>query len=182
MADLFVERLTGQTTAEAVPAEIQLVMTPETFDGSSERPARLGDHVVPAGTAREFARRSDANRSVRRVDTDPTTGTIVGVGRRRRLFTGSDARFLDLRDQRCRHPRCDSPIADHDHVVPFAAGGPRSRANGQGLCEAHNLVKEVHGWRSRVTDPRPGRHTVEITTPTGHTYRSQAPPGLPPPV
>ncbi|HEX5860213.1 MAG TPA: hypothetical protein VFY58_00125, partial [Nocardioides sp.] len=182
MADLFVERLTGQATAGAVPAEIQLVMTPETLSGSSERPARLGDSVVPAGTARELARRRDADRSVRRVDTDPTTGAVVGVGRRRRLFTGTDARFLELRDQRCRHPRCDSPIADHDHVVPFVAGGPRSRANGQGLCEAHNLVKEIPGWRSRVTDPRPGSHTVEVTTPTGHTYRSQAPPGLPPPV
>jgi hypothetical protein len=181
MADLVVQRLTGQTTAAAVPAEVQLVMTPATLAGISERPARMGDCVVPAGTAREFVRRSDARRSLRRLDTDPTTGAVVQVGQRRRLFTGADARFLDLRDQRCRHPRCDAPIADRDHIVPVAAGGPHTRTNGQGLCEAHNLVKEVPDWRSRVTDPRAGSHTVEIMTPTGHTYRSHAPPGLPPP-
>jgi hypothetical protein len=100
---------------------------------------------------------------------------------RRRRFSAEDARFLDARDHHCRHPRCDGAIADHDHVRRRADGGPATRSNGQGLCEAHNLVKELPGWRSRVTDPRPGSHTVEITTPTGHTYRSQAPPGLPPP-
>jgi hypothetical protein len=60
MADLFVERLTGQATADAVPAEIQLVMTPDTLVGASERPARIGDCVVPAPRARELARRQDA--------------------------------------------------------------------------------------------------------------------------
>ena len=35
--------------------------------------------------------------------------------------------------------------------------GPPVRANGQGLCEAHNLVKEMPGWSTRVTDPRPGQ-------------------------
>ncbi|MDQ6755169.1 MAG: hypothetical protein M3017_17645, partial [Actinomycetota bacterium] len=44
----------------------------------------------------------------------------------------------------------------------------------QGLCERCNQAKEAPGWSSR---PRPGpRHTVETRTPTGHTYRSTAPP------
>ncbi|MDQ6752497.1 MAG: hypothetical protein M3017_03565, partial [Actinomycetota bacterium] len=43
-----------------------------------------------------------------------------------------------------------------------------------GLCERCNQAKEAPGWSSR---PRPGpRHTVETRTPTGHTYRSTAPP------
>ncbi|MHA7223710.1 HNH endonuclease, partial [Arthrobacter sp. RHLT1-20] len=48
------------------------------------------------------------------------------------------------------------------------------------LCEACNHTKENPGWTSR---PRPGldaashhRHTIELTTPTGHTYHSTAPP------
>ena len=90
--------------------------------------------------------------------------------------------MIAVRDQVCRHPGCDSPIGHRDHVRRVADGGPTVRSNGQGLCEAHNLVKEMPGWSSRVADPRPGRHTVETTTPTGHTYRSQAPPGLPPPL
>jgi hypothetical protein len=36
------------------------------------------------------------------------------------------------------------------------------------------------GWHHRVVDARPGHHAVEVTTPTGHTYLSLAPPGLPP--
>ncbi|MEV8133544.1 hypothetical protein AB0O54_20675, partial [Pseudarthrobacter oxydans] len=46
--------------------------------------------------------------------------------------------------------------------------------NGQGLCEACNHTKETPGFSAR---PVPGpRHTVELKTPTGHTYHSTAPP------
>jgi len=183
MADLFVERLTGQSTAAAVPAEIQLVMTPDTLLGTSERPARIGDVVVPAQTARDLAGRTDAPRWVRRVFTDPVSGVVTDVDARRRRFFGKrEAREIAVRDQVCRHPGCDSPIGHRDHVRRVADSGPSVMDNGQGLCEAHNQVKEMPGWRTRVTDPRPGHHTVETTTPTGHTYRSQAPPGLPPPL
>ena len=182
MADLFVQRLTGQATAHAVPVEIQLVMTPDALLGTADQPARIGDCVVPAPTARDLARRSDAPRWLRRLFTDPLTGVATAADPRRRRFTGEDARFLDLRDQTCRHPHCDGDIADHDHIVRVADGGQTTRTNGQGLCEAHNLLKEMPGWRTRVLDPRPGRHTVEIRTPTGHTYRSHAPPALPPTV
>lgn len=183
MADLFVERLTGQATADAVSVEIQLVMTPDTLLGTSDRPARIGTTVIPARTARDLATRTDAPRWLRRVFTDPITGILTNTDpRRTRFFAGPLAREITIRDQTCRMPRCDSPIAHLDHVRRAADGGPTTQANGQGLCEAHNLVKEMPGWRTRVTDPRPGHHTIETTTPTGHTYRSQAPPGLPPPV
>jgi hypothetical protein len=183
MADLFVERLTGQPTAAAVPAEIQLVMTPDALLGTSDRPARIGDVVVPAQTARDLAARADAPRWLRRLFTDAVTGVVTDVeARRRRFFGTGESREIRVRDQVCRHPACDSPIADDDHVRRVADGGLTVKGNGQGLCEAHNLVKEIPGWRTRVADARPGHHTVETTTPTGHTYRSQAPPGLPPPL
>ena len=182
MADLFVQRLTGQTTAAAVPAEIQLVMTPDTLLGTSDRPARIRDTMVPAPTARDLAARTDAPRWLRRLFTDPHTGVVTDIDPTRRRFHPADARFLDTRDHHCRHPGCDAAIADHDHVLRKADGGPTTRTNGQGLCQAHNLVKEIPGWTAHVTDPRPTHHTVALTTPTGHTYQSQAPPGLPPPV
>ncbi len=182
MADLLVQRVTGQEGAEAVPAEIQLVMTPDTLLGTSDRPARINDAVVPAQTARDLARRADAPRWLRRIFTDPLTGTVTALDPRRRRFSPADARFIESRDQNCRHPRCHAAIADHDHITRNSDGGLATRTNGQGLCEAHNLVKEIPGWTTHVTDPYPARHTVQITTPTGHTYQSQAPPGLPPPV
>ena len=86
-----------------------------------------------------------------------------------------------MRDQHCRHPRCEGGIGHVDHPTPVAEGGLSTRANNQGLCEAHNYVKEMPGWSAKVVDDRPGHHTIEVTTPTGHTYQSQAPPGLPPP-
>jgi hypothetical protein len=183
MADLFVERLTGQATADAVPIEVGLIMSPDTLIGASEQPARTTDGtIVPARTARDLVLQGKAPAWLRRVYTDPATAVVTSVDtRRRRFFGDTDSRLLRLRDQTCRHPGCDAPIAHDDHVQPFARGGETTPANGQGLCQGHNQVKELPGWTDRVTDPRPGHHTTEITTPTGHTYRSQAPPGLPPP-
>ncbi|MDX6372235.1 MAG: hypothetical protein QOD98_1223, partial [Nocardioidaceae bacterium] len=51
---------------------------------------------------------------------------------------------------------------------------PTTADNGQGLCELCNYAKEADGWSAR-TVPGP-RHTVETTTPTGHTYTSTADP------
>lgn len=83
-------------------------------------------------------------------------------------------KHIRTRDQRCRTPWCDAPIRHIDHVKTHAAHGPTSAANLDGLCEACNQAKTAPGWHAR---PRPGpRHTIETTTPTGHTYQSQAPP------
>ncbi len=47
-------------------------------------------------------------------------------------------------------------------------------SNGQGLCEACNYAKEAPGWRTDLITS--DRHLVEITTPTGHRYRSSPSP------
>ncbi|MFT3872642.1 MAG: DUF222 domain-containing protein [Nocardioides sp.] len=183
MADLMVERLTGQTTATAVPVEIGLVLTPDALLGNSEQPGRFThtNTPCPASTARDLATQPDAPVWLRRWFTDPATDVVTTVDRaRKRFYSGPELRVIHARDQHCRHPRCDAPIAHADHVVPVAAGGPTTIADGQGLCAAHNQTKETPGWTSHVTDPRPGHHTVQITTPTGHTYHSHAPPALPP--
>jgi hypothetical protein len=183
MSDLFVERLTGQASADAVPVEVALMMTPDTLLGTSEQPARTTDGtVLAAQCARDLVTQGQAPTWLRRVFTDPITGVVTTAdAHRRRFFSDPDSRHLRLRDQTCRHPGCEGPIEHHDHVQPFTTGGPTTPANGQGLCQAHNQVKEMPGWTHRVTDTRAGHHTIEVTTPTGHTYRSQAPPGLPPP-
>ena len=64
---------------------------------------------------------------------------------------------------------------------PIAKGGRTTTENGQGLCETCNYVKESAGWRVDGIS-LPG-HVLQITTPTGHTYRSRAPaqPGAGPP-
>jgi hypothetical protein len=181
MADLLVERVTGQSSAGAVPVEISLVMTPDSLLGLTDESALLHDgSPVPAGTARELAGRPDAPTWLRRVFTDPVTGVVTSADSRRRLFSPAEKRQIDARDRMCRMPGCESPIGHHDHVVRHTDGGPTRVANGQGLCPGHNLAKEMPGWRSRVVDARDGRHVIEVTTPTGHRYQSRPPSALGP--
>ncbi|MDZ4091945.1 MAG: DUF222 domain-containing protein [Arthrobacter sp.] len=111
---------------------------------------------------------------LRRLYTAPGTGDLVALDSRARLFSPGLRRFVTARDATCRTPYCDAPIRHLDHIIPWHRGGPTTQSNGAGLCEACNHTKETPGWSSR---PRPGpRHTLDVTTPTGHTYHSTAPP------
>ncbi|WAP52260.1 HNH endonuclease signature motif containing protein [Arthrobacter sp. ATA002] len=120
---------------------------------------------------------------LRRLYTAPSTGQLVGMDSRARLVPDGMARFIAVRDQVCRMPWCGAPIRNFDHVRPFHDGGKTSVDNVQGLCEACNQAKEAPGWSSSVQvdgtrDPHSAapRHTVRTQTPTGHVYRSTAPP------
>lgn len=181
MADTMVQRLTGQTTADAVSAEIALVMTDTALLAGDDTPAELhGYGPVPAQLARTIARGGgDAERArvfLRRLFTDPATGIVNSCDTRRRRFDGALAALLVYRDRTCRDPFCDAPIRHLDHIQAHAAGGPTTLHNGRGVCERGNYVKQMPGWRVRLTDPH--RHVVETTTPTGHTYRSTPPPAV----
>lgn len=183
MADTFVERLTGQTTAEAVPISVELVMTDRTLFGSDKEPARiLGHGPIPAALARRLVRGGpdldQARVWIRRLYTHPTTGALTAMESRHRIFPAPLRKFLVIRDDVCRTPWCDAPIRHADHVEPVADGGETTAANGQGLCEACNQAKEATGWRHTATTERAG--PITIHTPTGHTYTSR-PPDLPDP-
>ncbi|WP_163166794.1 DUF222 domain-containing protein [Arthrobacter sp. Alg241-R88] len=111
---------------------------------------------------------------LRRLYTAPADGELVAMDSKARLFPPGLRRFIQVRDDTCRTPYCDAPIRHHDHITPWHNDGPTTSRNGQGLCEACNHTKEAPGW---TATPVPGpRHTVELRTPTGHTYRSTAPP------
>ena len=194
MADTLVERVTGQSAAQAVPLEVALVMPAESLLGGADEPGMLpGGHPVPAAFARRLlttcadaCEAAGAELALRRLFTTPDHDQLVAMDSRRRVFDGQLRRFLTVRDQACRTPWCDAPIRHADHVVPDRAGGPTSTTNGQGLCEACNHAKEAPGWAATTIDPgpipaRPGAapHRVRTTTPTGHTYDSTAPPLLP---
>jgi hypothetical protein len=178
MADTLVERVTGQASADAALAEIQLVMTDQALIGDSDEPARVpGFGPIPAAIARGIVRAAD-RAWIRRLYTTPDRSALVAMDSGRRPFAGGLRRFLIARDDTCRTPWCDAPIRHLDHVVPIAEGGPTTADNGQGLCEACNYAKEAVGWRAER--PPGTHHEVETTTPTGHRYRSRAPhpPGL----
>ncbi|PWF26432.1 HNH endonuclease [Ancrocorticia populi] len=200
-ADLLVQRLTGQSHAEAVNIEVQLVMTDETLLGTttttpSHAPVidNTGRHAedvftsawmpgygpIPAALARDMLdpvhdHQTPARVFLRRVLTDPVTGEVTKIDTRKREFTGPLRRALVLRDQQCRTPWCNAPIAHLDHAHPYAKGGHTSAGNGTGLCARCNYTKENPGWHHTPTNTS----TRNITTPTGHTYNSTPPPITP---
>ena len=204
MADTMAERITGQATAAGVSVEVNLVMTDHTLlnaagtpagpgadneraasaDGarSGDEPAHLvGYGPIPAELARDLVLGTDdAKVWIRRLSTNPATGDLTAIDKRRRFKTNVRRAIL-LRDQTCRTPYCDAPIRHTDHALARADGGETTYTNGQGLCEACNYTKTTPGW---TTTPGPGgtSESVIITTPTGHTYTSRPPalPGTPP--
>ena len=105
---------------------------------------------------------------------------------RARLFPAGLRRFIEARDDTCRTPYCDAPIRHLDHIVPWHGGGATTQANGAGLCEACNHTKETPGWKAHPANgpnarggtsaPGGTRHAIQLTTPTGHSYQSTAPP------
>ncbi len=176
MADTLVERVLG-TADGVVPVEIELVVSDQVLLGDRDDSAYLDRFgPIPAEIAREIAAKAGERglARLRRLYRRPRTGQLVAADSRSRRFDGGLARFIRLRDQTCRTPWCDAPIRHTDHADPASGTGQTSRDNGQGLCEACNYAKEAPGWSVRITGTDP--HTIEIHTPTGQIYRSQAPP------
>lgn len=175
MADTLVARLTGRETPDAIPVEINLLLTDRSLLGTSEEPAQLAGHgPIPAPLARRLVSTAatHAQAWLRRVYADPDTGQLVTMESRRRVFTKAQAEFLGLRDRTCRTPYCAAPIRHADHVVAHEDGGVTSLDNGQGLCEACNHAKRAPGWRYGTG---PGG-SLSLTTPTGHRHVSRPPP------
>ncbi|WAP50528.1 DUF222 domain-containing protein [Arthrobacter sp. ATA002] len=127
---------------------------------------------------------------LRRLYVAPDTGALTAMDSRARLVPHGLARLIAARDQICRTPWCGAPIRHYDHIQPAREGGPTTLDNIQGLCQACNQAKEAPGWEAHTevlttgtskgargsTQFLPNRHSVTTKTPTGHIYRSTAPP------
>ncbi|MDQ3628172.1 MAG: DUF222 domain-containing protein, partial [Actinomycetota bacterium] len=188
-ADLFVERLTGLATADAISFEVGVTMSVGALLDADDEPADLAGHgPVPSALARDLITAAAGRRTgadgrrvrtfLRRLFTDPVDDTVTSVDTRRRLFDGPMARHVRARDQVCRTPGCEAPIRHLDHAVPHRRGGPTTATNSQGLCEACSYTKEAPGWTHGEIlvpgpDGRPRHHSTLFTTPTGHCYQSR---------
>lgn len=183
MVDLGLDRIIGREPGEHVDVTVHLVMSPDSLLGGANDPAAVPGHgAIPAAYARSLVRAAD-RAWVRRLFPSPDRRQLVAMDSTRRCFDGSLRELLVLRDQTCRTPWCDAPIRAADHARPARAGGATDTTNGVGLCERCNYTKEAPGWRVRVVhtglDPGDGQpHTIAITTPTGQTHDSVAPPIL----
>ncbi|PBC56917.1 HNH endonuclease signature motif containing protein [Rhodococcus sp. ACPA1] len=182
MVDLLFDRGTGASVASGVPVAVNLVLSDETLLAGGHEAAQLqGLGPVPAAIARQLvadAVDNDTETSRRRVYSCPQSGALTAMESQARTFPKSLRKLIDLRDRTCRTPwcECDAPIRHRDHIRSRRESGATTADNGSGLCEACNYAKEAPGWTARPVH-NPGRtHLIDLRTPTGHHYRSAAPP------
>ncbi len=66
-----------------------------------------------------------------------------------RFFTGATRRAVEVRDQQCTHPYCETAAerCEIDHIIPYSQGGETTQENGQVHCGFHNRR------RNGVPDP-----------------------------
>ncbi len=185
MADTLVERVTGRNAAVPTPIAVNLVLSDETLLGGDNAPADIyGYGPVPAAVARAMVSRVIADRrsraTLRRLYVHPRSGAMVAMESRMRLFPARSGQpssrcvidvagrltathRSDTATMRSRGPTADLPVRPMVSACASGATTPR-RATGGGSSP------EIDGSHT---------HTAEFATPTGHTYRSAAPPRAP---
>lgn len=118
---------------------------------------------------------------------------ILDVGRASRFVTPAIRGALNLRDNGCVFPGCDSTAAECDahHVVPWWAGGATALHNLVSLCPFHHAKLEPTrasggavssaGWRITI-DATTGRPVIVRCVTDGGTGPPGLPDGEPPPL
>ncbi|CAM3997782.1 DUF222 domain-containing protein [Smaragdicoccus niigatensis] len=174
MADEFVQRLLGKSVDHLINIEIGLVMNERTLLRNDNEAAYVpGFGHIPAGIARKLL--ADADKAwIRRLFVEPTSGELVNIESKRRLFSGKLRQLVLTRDRTCRTPYCNNQIRHIDHTTSWSKHRETQASGGQGLCEYGNYVKENPGWSCDVIHIGVARRT-RFTTPTGHHYDSPPP-------
>lgn len=154
------------------PAQVNVTVDLTTLMGLTDNPGTISGYgPVPAGLARDLAR--DA--TWRRLVTDPVSGAVLDVATRRYRPPANLAELARLRHPACVNPICSVPAhaCDTDHHRPWTPSDPDTSAANLGpLCRTDHLLKTHAGYLvRRVLDT-----IYEITTPTGHRYRTVDPP------
>jgi Domain of unknown function (DUF222)/HNH endonuclease len=140
-----------------------------TWLGLNQRPGELsGFGSITADTARELA----ADSAIRRMLTDPLTGDVLDLGRRRYRPTAALRRFIRHRARTCQFPGCerDARRSDIDHIIKWDGNGPTRPDNLQVLCRRHHTLKTRRIWR---IDHNPDG-TQTWTTAVGFTHTRPA--------
>jgi hypothetical protein len=152
---------------------IDVTVALSTLMGLDELPGELsGFGPVNAEQARALA----SGGTWRRIVTDPLSGAVLDVGRRRYKPPRALAEHVIARDTTCAGPRCSVPArrCDLDHTTEFhgtpANGSPEpgttSADNLGPLCRRCHRLKTDGGFT--LTQPSPG--VFEWRTPARKTY------------
>jgi hypothetical protein len=101
---------------------------------------------IDAQTAREIA---SVAKSWQKLVTDPVTGIVLRMGRKRYRVPKDLRVWLRVRDGTCRFPGCSRSAVrcDLDHTVDwFALDGRSDHDNLAHLCRGHHALKHASDW------------------------------------
>ncbi|SNR48580.1 protein of unknown function [Haloechinothrix alba] len=183
-ADIHANLLLGQDPGVSVPeaaATVFLHMPINTALGMSDTGCELSGYgPLPAPIARHIL--AGENSVWRTVLTDPASGAVLDVGRRRYRPTTAIRDLVAVRDAECTTPGCHRPAqhSDYDHLHGWGRGehGTTAHTNGGAKCRRHHRMKDHPHW---TLHHNPTTGTTTITTPTGRCYTTkQRPPAAPP--
>jgi hypothetical protein len=127
---------------------------------------------MTAAHARYLAHR--AGTTWRRVLTDPTSGTVLDIGRIGYRPPEAPADLVRTRyGGRCTRPGCAHRAADLDHALDWKAGGGTSESNLHPVCRGchtakHHSATTSQGWTITLHDDQ----SVTWTAPHGHPRTS----------
>ena len=141
------------TASGATPRPtVNILIDDETFttwlEGDTPDPRRYRNVVCRTQSGRRLHPDDAINAAlighVRRVVYD-SSGTVIDLGRRSRLFRGSSREAVMLLLTTCVWVGCDRPVhwCDADHSTSWKAHGATVPRQGQPLCRGHNLLKEA---------------------------------------
>ncbi len=137
--------------------------------GLSDEPGVLdGYGLIDPETARRLAALAP---SWIRLFTDPVTGAVLELGKKRYTVPKDLRTWLELRDQTCRFPGCGRAAtrSDVDHTDGWATGGSTDVGNLACLCEPHHLMKHTTSWRV----VQRGNGVLDWRSPTGQVYTTR---------
>lgn len=171
-----VTRGTSAVQAAELPpirTHVEVIVDLPTLMGLQDNDGEVvGGGAISAESIRALVT-SDKSATMRRLVTDPTTGHLLDIGRRRYVIPDSLREFIAIRDQRCRFPGCNARAAsaEIDHALPWDDGGRSDRENLGALCKRHHQVKTLGGW-SITSSAESGE--CEWRAPSGATYAHDA--------
>ena len=171
---IFMKAATGETAGSSPTPLVNIMVDLATFEAQLARLS--GTDMPPADPSTVMSRRCETVAGipldpadvvtaaligrVRRIVFD-TSGRVIDLGRRSRLFVGAAREAVLMSDRTCFWPGCDVAAArcEVDHTIPWASGQGATRpGNGGTGCDRHNRWKQ-RGYRTH-RDPNGTWHTI----------------------
>ncbi|MGW8567278.1 HNH endonuclease signature motif containing protein [Isoptericola sp. NPDC055881] len=181
------------TLARSIRPRVTVTVPVLSLLGITDAPATMDGHVpIDPDTARQLTALAP---SLRRILTDPETGTVLSHGRTTYVVPADLKALVRERDTTCRFPGCTHPAqrADLDHTVAWADGGTTNATNLAALCRRHHVLKHQTTWKvTQIPAPKARRPhpadtrgaagsdgwagTLEWVSPTGRRHTTHPPP------